>query len=83
MPDPPSDFETLIGPDRRRLKRPRGLAALVTVIAGLVLIGLVVLWPVDRPDIDLGEIGFAVGVARSTSCSTVTPSARRGCSTSR
>jgi uncharacterized membrane protein len=65
MPDPPSDFETLIGPDRRRLKRPRGLAALVTVIAGLVLIGLVVLWPVDRPDIDLGEIGFAEGVARA------------------
>jgi uncharacterized membrane protein len=65
MPETPSDFETLIGPDRRRLKRPRGLAAWVTAIAGLVLIGLVVLWPVDRPDLDLTEIGFAEDVARA------------------
>jgi len=65
MPEPPSDFETLIGPDRRRLKRPRGLAAWVTAIAGLVLIGLVVLWPVEIPDLVLTEIGFAEDVARA------------------
>lgn len=65
MPEPPSDFETLIGPDRRRIKRPRGLAAWVTVIAALVLIGLVTFWPVGRPDLDLSEIGFAEDVVRA------------------
>jgi len=65
MPGQPSDFETLIGPDRRGLRRPRGLAAVVTLIAGLVLIGLVVLWPTHRADLDLAEIGFAEDVVRS------------------
>jgi uncharacterized membrane protein len=65
MPEPPSDFETLIGPDRRRIKRPRGLAAWVTVIAALVFIGLVAFWPVGRPDLDLSEIGFAEDVVRA------------------
>lgn len=65
MPGQQSDFETLIGPDRRRLRRPRGLAAVVTVIAGLVLVGLVVLWPTQRADPDLAEVGFAEDVVRS------------------
>jgi uncharacterized membrane protein len=60
-----SDFETLIGPDRRRIKRPRGLGAWMSVIAGLVLLGLIALWPTDRPDLDLSLFGFADDVVRS------------------
>jgi uncharacterized membrane protein len=65
MTDPKSDFETLLGPDRRRMPRPRGLAALITSIATLVAIGLVVLWPTEAPDLDLSEIGFADEVVRA------------------
>ncbi len=59
------DFETLIGPDRRRLPRPRGLGAIVSGIAVLIVVGLVVLWPTDRPNLDLTEVGFADEVARA------------------
>jgi uncharacterized membrane protein len=55
----------LIGPDRRRIKRPRGLGAWMSVIAGLVLVGLIALWPTDRPDLDLSLFGFADAVVRS------------------
>ncbi len=65
MPDQPSDFETLIGPDRRRLRRPRGLAAVVAAIGGLVVIGLIVLWPTERASPDLTEIGFAQDIVRA------------------
>lgn len=65
MPDHPSDFETLIGPDRRRLKRPRGLAAVVAVIGLLVVIGLIALWPTETADPDLSEIGFAQDIVRA------------------
>lgn len=65
VPDQKSDFETLIGPDRRRIRRPRGLGALMTVIAGLVMFGLVALWPTDQPDLDLSLFGFADHVVRS------------------
>lgn len=58
MTDSHSDFERLIGPDRRRIKRPRGLAALMTVIAALILAGLIVLWPTNPPDLDLAQFGF-------------------------
>lgn len=58
MSEPHSDFETLIGPDRRRIKRPRGLAAWISTIAVLVFVGLVALWPTDPPDLDLMEFGF-------------------------
>lgn len=57
--DQHSDFETLIGPDRRRLKRPRGLAAWISAIAVLVVVGLVALWPTETPDLDLAEFGFS------------------------
>jgi uncharacterized membrane protein len=63
--DQRSDFERLIGPDRRRMKRPRGLAAWITAIAALVVIGLIALWPTDRPDLDLSLFGFADDVVRS------------------
>ena len=62
MPEQKSDFETLIGPDRRRIKRPRGLAAWITGIALLILVGLVALWPTDPPDLDLAQFGFAEDV---------------------
>lgn len=59
MSDPHSDFERLIGPDRRPLKRPRGLAAWISGIAVLVFVGLIALWPTDPPDLDLAQFGFA------------------------
>ncbi len=59
MSDQHSDFERLVGPDRRPLKRPRGLAAWISGIAVLVLIGLLALWPTDPPDLDLAQFGFA------------------------
>jgi uncharacterized membrane protein len=65
MPTRDSDFETLLGPDRRKLPRPRGLAAWITVIAGLVGIGLVILWPTDLPELDLTEVGFAEDTVRA------------------
>lgn len=74
MPNDQSDFETLIGPDRRRLPRPRGLAALVLVVGAAIVIGLIVLWPTDMPDLDLSEIGFADEVVRAeTVTATVGP----------
>jgi uncharacterized membrane protein len=60
-----SDFETLIGPDRRRIRRPRGLAALISVIALSIVVGLVALWPTDTPDIDLTLFGFSDDVVRA------------------
>lgn len=65
MSDQHSDFETLIGSDRRRIKRPRGLAAWIVAIAGLILLGLVVLWPTEQPDLDLTQFGFAEDVVRA------------------
>lgn len=74
MTEPNSDFETLIGPDRRKLPRPRGLAAWIVVIAALVGVGLIALWPTDTPDLDLSEIGFADEVVRAeTEIATVGP----------
>ncbi|MEX1125319.1 MAG: YibE/F family protein [Acidimicrobiia bacterium] len=58
MSQEPSDFDRLIGPDRRRVPTPRGLAGVVTVIAIGVVIGLVVLYPRDSPEIDLTDFGF-------------------------
>jgi uncharacterized membrane protein len=60
-----SDFETLIGPDRRRLPRPRGLAAVVLAVATAIVIGLIALWPTDTPGLDLSEIGFADELVRA------------------
>ena len=69
-----SDFEKLIGPDRRRLLRPRGPAAVVSAVAAAIVIGLIVLWPADIPDLDLSEIGFADDVVRAeTVTATVGP----------
>lgn len=65
MPGERSDFETLIGPDRRPIKRPRGLAAWITAIAILVGLGLIVLWPTDSPELDLDPFGFADEVVRA------------------
>jgi uncharacterized membrane protein len=62
----PSDFERLIGPDRRRVRAPRGLAGVVALIAAGVVIGLVVLYPNDSPEIDLTDFGFVDDVAPVT-----------------
>ncbi|MGH3650812.1 MAG: YibE/F family protein, partial [Acidimicrobiia bacterium] len=63
------DFETLLGPDRRRLPRPRGLGALIAAIAVLVIAGLVILWPTDLPELDLSDVGFADTVVRAETSS--------------
>jgi uncharacterized membrane protein len=56
--DGPSDFETLIGPDRRRFPLPRGLAAIVAVIALCLFAGLIALYPRDQAEIDRAFFGF-------------------------
>lgn len=71
MPKDRSDFETLIGSDRRRLPRPRGLAAVVTAVAMGIVAGLILLWPTDIPDIDRSEIGFADEVVRAETVTAV------------
>lgn len=53
------DFERLIGPDKRRLPRPRLLPVTVGVIALAVVVGLVALIPGDPPTLDLSAFGFA------------------------
>jgi len=59
VPSEPSDFERLVGPDRRRVRVPKGLAGLVALIAIGVVIGIVALYPRDTPEIDLTDFGFA------------------------
>ena len=59
MTDENPDLKKLLGPDRRSIPRPEGLGAVVLVIAALVVVGLVALWPYDRPDLDLSGFGFA------------------------
>lgn len=65
MTEQSSDFDKLIGPDRRQVKRPRGLAALIAAIAAFIGVGLVVLWPTDPPELDLLMFGFADDVVRA------------------
>lgn len=76
MPDQRSDLEKLLGPDRRPIPRPRGLGAIVAVVAVLVIVGLVALWPYDPPELDLTVFGFAeevvdaeVGIVEEGACS--------------
>lgn len=59
MTDQNSDLEKLLGPDRRPIPRPKGLAAVVTVVAFLIAVGLLALWPYEQPDLDLSVFGFA------------------------
>ena len=54
-----SDFDTFVGPDKRKLPRLSDLGMVVVVLAGLVLIGMIVLWPTGEPDVDFDLIGFA------------------------
>lgn len=56
---PQSDFERFTGPDRRRFPRPSRLGAIVIVIAVVLVVGLIGLWPEALPDLDLSEIGLA------------------------
>jgi uncharacterized membrane protein len=62
----PSDLERLLGPDRRQLPRPRGMALIVVLIAVAVMIGLVVLWPGETPEFDRFAFGFADEVIPAT-----------------
>ena len=61
-----SDFDKLVGPDRRSLPVPRGLAAVVSTIAAVIVVGLAVLWPRDQPIVDLATFGFADGVVAAS-----------------
>lgn len=61
-----SDFERLIGSDRRRIPGLSGLASLVLGISVVTVIGLVVLFPRDLPDLDLSSFGFAGDVVPAT-----------------
>ena len=62
----PSDFERFIGPDRRKLPRPHGMALIVGIIALFVLIGLFALRPGEPPPIDRSLFGFADQVIPAT-----------------
>jgi uncharacterized membrane protein len=53
-----ADFDRLLGPDRR-LTPPTGLAAVVSVVSGLILLGLILMWPRGDLVVDLGVVGFA------------------------
>lgn len=66
MSSPESDLDKLLGPDRRRVPRPRGLGAVVITVGVLVVFGLVVLWPTDTPEIDLSTFGFAENVVSAS-----------------
>src|SRR5690606_23892158 len=54
-----TDFDRLVGPDRRTIPRPTGLGLVILGLAILVIVGMVVLWPRGEPDIDYGILGFA------------------------
>ncbi len=75
MTDGQTDFEKLVGPDRRRIPRPRGISLMITVIALFVLVGMIVLWPRGEAPVDLGVIGFA----DDTVTATVESAERLGC----
>lgn len=53
------DLDKLLGPDRRSIPIPRGLSAVVVVVAVVVLSTMVYLWPRGGTPIDLEVIGFA------------------------
>ncbi|HEY4606187.1 MAG TPA: YibE/F family protein, partial [Acidimicrobiia bacterium] len=76
MGQEPSDFERFVGSDRRQFPKPRGLPAIVAVIGISVAIGLVVLLPRSRPELDLSTFGFAEDVVHAT----VTSSEETPCS---
>ena len=63
---PPSDFERLLGPDRRSMPRPGGIALVVFLIAVTVLVGLILLRPGEQPAIDRLLFGFADRVIPAT-----------------
>ncbi|MEX0796482.1 MAG: YibE/F family protein [Acidimicrobiia bacterium] len=59
MPDGSDDLQTLIGPDRRRLRLPGWQATVVVSMVMFITVGLVVLVPKEAPDVDLTALGFA------------------------
>ncbi|MFZ0625168.1 MAG: YibE/F family protein [Acidimicrobiia bacterium] len=71
-----TDFERLIGPDKRRLPRPSGLASIVLIITALTVFGLIALLPRDTPELDLSLFGFSDRVIPATVGSTM----QAGCS---
>lgn len=58
------DFETLIGPDRRRWFKPTPLDALIVVVALAVVAGMVALWPRGEILADLDPLGFVDDTAQ-------------------
>ncbi|HSJ83600.1 MAG TPA: YibE/F family protein [Acidimicrobiia bacterium] len=58
MSQEPSDFQRFVGPDHRKLPRPRGMALVVVFIAIGVAVGLFGLWPGEQPLLDRSFFGF-------------------------
>lgn len=66
MPEPDDDFQTFLGPDRRKIPIPKGLGAVVAAIGLIVFVGLIALWPRDQPELDLSTFGFADDAVNAT-----------------
>jgi uncharacterized membrane protein len=62
----PSDFDRLVGPDRRPIPHPRGIASIVALIAASIVVGLIVLLPRETPGVDRSVFGFADDVLPAT-----------------
>ena len=76
LADQQSDLERLLGPDRRQLRRPKGLGLLIVAIAAVILIGMVAMWPGTGPILDLTTFGFAEDFVEAE----VTERSNTGCS---
>jgi uncharacterized membrane protein len=61
-----NDLEQLQGPDRRFLPRRDWPLVVISTIGVLIVTGLAVLWPRDRPAFDRAALGFADSVVRAT-----------------
>ncbi len=71
MSGPDSDLDKLLGPDKRILQKRDPLSVAVLVVGLLIVVGLVLLWPREQPDIDLTTFGFAENIVSANVTSSV------------